>query len=392
MLHGKEPAGGPPLFRASSIAVGLKIVSLLKRDVDIQYLAVTEPRIYLIIYPDGGTNVPEPKVKSSDRSPVETLINLAIGRFDIQSGIFEVEAQGATPFDARGQNLNLKLLYETAGPRYRGDLSIQPLDIRRPDNPPLPTAVAIGFTLEKNRIDIASAKLSTGDSRIEFSGAVEDLLSPRGTIRYNTRLSVADAARILKIPELQRGTVEVAGSATWALPSSYSATGKVHGYGIEYKDSTVGLRDYRLDGALSAGPQGIELKNVTLSGGVGGPGTCRPQPGRAVQMWPCPTPAVGRIAGVTLRGRDLDLHGIDLAAVGGTVRGAGRLRDLTRYTVDAEIANFEIRHTVAIYSAEPLPGTGARRGRCTWKGRSARKRNCASRATWPLRRRRRRYP
>src|SRR5262249_45940916 len=48
-LHGNEPPDKPALFRAPSIVVGLKIVSLLKRDVDIQSLEVDDPRIYLIV-------------------------------------------------------------------------------------------------------------------------------------------------------------------------------------------------------------------------------------------------------------------------------------------------------------------------------------------------------
>src|SRR5436305_7629513 len=33
-VHGNEPKTGPPLFRADSIRVGMRIVSLLKRQVD----------------------------------------------------------------------------------------------------------------------------------------------------------------------------------------------------------------------------------------------------------------------------------------------------------------------------------------------------------------------
>src|SRR4051794_13292355 len=44
-LHGNEPAGKPPLFHAARIAVGLKIVSVLKRDIDVQYLEVNEPHV-----------------------------------------------------------------------------------------------------------------------------------------------------------------------------------------------------------------------------------------------------------------------------------------------------------------------------------------------------------
>src|ERR1019366_10653144 len=51
-LHGAEPAGDPPLFHADSVALGIKIVSILKRDVDIRYLEVNSPRIRLIIGAD----------------------------------------------------------------------------------------------------------------------------------------------------------------------------------------------------------------------------------------------------------------------------------------------------------------------------------------------------
>jgi len=55
VLHGTEPAGKPPLFRAGSIAVGLKIVSLVKRNIDIRSLDVEAPRIALIIDANGRT-------------------------------------------------------------------------------------------------------------------------------------------------------------------------------------------------------------------------------------------------------------------------------------------------------------------------------------------------
>ena len=39
-------------------------------------------------------------------------MKLAIGRFGLERGVFEVESRGSTPFDARGRNLNVALAYE----------------------------------------------------------------------------------------------------------------------------------------------------------------------------------------------------------------------------------------------------------------------------------------
>src|SRR5262249_48222796 len=131
VLHGNEPAGDPPLLRADVVSVGLKIVSLVKRDIDIEALDVTHPQVYLIIRPNGRTNIPEPRVRRTrDRTAMETFLNLAIGRFSLTNGVIEVKANGRTPFDARGRNLRAVLQYQPAGPRYQGEIEVQPLDIR----------------------------------------------------------------------------------------------------------------------------------------------------------------------------------------------------------------------------------------------------------------------
>ena len=339
-IHGTEPSGKPPLFRARTVAVGLKIVSILERRVDIQYLEVVEPRVYLTIDSGGRTNLPAPKVRGG-RSTVATILDLAIGRFQLQNGVFEIESRGQVPFDARGRNLNAKFLYERAGPRYRGDLSVQPLEVAWGSYGPVPWDVALAVTFEKNRIGVTSAKVATGDSHIDFSGAVEDLVSPHGAFRYNLRASLADVNRILRVPELRRGTAEVAGNAVWAGSSNYSATGRLHAFGVEYRDSFVRLQGFSVDAALAAGTRGIGLSAVRLSG---------TEVNATSQV-----PVEGTIATAGLRGRDLEFHGVVVDALGASFRGQVLVRNLDRYTVTGDIADLEARRVVALYSAQPLP-------------------------------------
>jgi translocation and assembly module TamB len=352
-LHGTEPSGKPPLFRARSVAVGLKIISALERRVDIQYLEVVDPRVYLTIDSDGRTNLPAPKIRGG-RSTAETILNLAIGRFSLQNGVFEIESRGQVPFDVRGRNLNAKFLYEKAGPRYRGDLSMQPLEIVWGSYGPVPLDVAMAVTFEKNRIGVTSAKVATGDTHIDFSGAVEDLVSPHGAFRYNLSASLADVNRILRVPELRRGTAEVAGNAVWAGSSNISATGRLHAYGVEYRDSFVRLQGFRVDAAMAAGTGGIGLSAIRLSGN---------EVNSTSQV-----PAEGSIATAGLRGRDLEFHGVALDALGGNFRGEVLVRNLDRYTVTGEIADFGVRRVVALYSAERLPWDSRVSGQVSLEG------------------------
>src|SRR5438046_414195 len=195
--------------------------------------------------------MPEPKIKRSHKNPAETVLDLAIKRFNLQNGIFEVESRSRTPFDARGQNLNAKLQYETIGPLYRGDISIQPLDVSWPGRPAIPVGVNLSVRVEKNRIGLASARLTIGDSAVDLSGTVDDLTTPKVAMRYDARVSVLEGARILRLDPLQRGTVRVAGEARWAEGPGFSATGRLRGEQIEYRDSSLHIVEARIEGPVS---------------------------------------------------------------------------------------------------------------------------------------------
>ncbi len=368
-LHGTEPADRPPLFRASSVTVGLKIVSMLRRDVDIASLEVHDPRVYLILGEGGRTNVPEPRIKAPDqRNPVETILNLAVGQFVLENGLVEIEGRGPTPFDARGRNLHARLTYDAAVPRYTGDISIQPLDVHLPDYSPIPVAVNLAVELERNRIGVNSGKLATGDSQFNFSGTLDDLASPHATLRYESTVSLADLARILRLNGLESGTAQVAGDAHWAGGNDLTSTGVMRATSILYRDSTARIRG-NLAGPFQFRPERVVLDGARLSGSFGGPGPCRPN-----TVWNCSSsPFEGRISQIVVRGRNLDFDGVAVSALGGSFHGAATLRNLDRYAVKGEIAGAQGRRTVALYSKQPLPWDASASGPVQLEGSLRRK-------------------
>jgi translocation and assembly module TamB len=349
VIHGTEPADKPPLFRAASVSVGLKIISALKRDIDVQYLEVADPHVYLVVDRDGRTNVPSPKVKSAGtHSSIETILNLAVGRFEVRNGVFEVESQGRTPFDARGRNLNARLLYDLAGPRYRGNIYVQPLDVTWGGYGPLPLGIALAVTIEKNRIAIDSARLTNATNRVDISGLIEDLASPHGKFEYDARVSLADVGRTVRVRELRQGAVRVAGSAIWAGSSGVSLTGRLHATGVEYRDSFLRLTDFRLDGPVTASAKGVDATALRIAGEY--------MDSRNSVL------GEGQIAHVALRGKDLDLGGVSLDGLGGSFNGDANLRDLNRYTVNGEISGFEVKRAVGLFVSISLPWDGRASG------------------------------
>jgi len=340
-LHGNEPADRPPLLRARSIAVGLKIVSALRRDIDIQSLEVREPHIYLIVYPDGRTNIPEPKIKSPNaRTAIETLLNLAVGQFQIENGIFEMEARGKTPFDANGRNLKAKFLYDPASPLYRGDLSIDPLDVRWNGVEPVPLTIGIELTLERNRIAISSASWTTGNSRVEFSGAIENLASPRADFRFQAAASMPEMARIFHVPGLERGTAQLEGSATWAGASNYAVLGKLHAASVGFRQDEVQIRNFRAEGDLRAGAGKLDLSGIRLSGETA-----------YNADW---FPIQGTVANLSLRDQNIGFRGASLALLGGNFQGDGSLESFREFRVTGAIKGFQARRVVAVYNRRQM--------------------------------------
>ncbi|MDQ2900731.1 MAG: hypothetical protein M3Y07_13175, partial [Acidobacteriota bacterium] len=258
VVHGLEPAEEPPLARAAKARVELKIASMLNpaAGFNVASLEVDRPEAHLIVYPDGRTNVPEPKV--AKKSPV---LDLRIGRFDARNGTFEVKSPGnppkITPWDARGENLRSLFTYQAAGRRYRGDLGIHPLQLRWGASEPLPVDVKAVFVVEKNRAQVASATLATKHSLVNLSGTVDNFSPTRATLNFAGKFSVDELGRILGLKSNQSGTVDLSGVARFSGAMDYWVTGKLHATDVSYGDKDIHLEHVRVDSNIDATPKKI---------------------------------------------------------------------------------------------------------------------------------------
>ena len=183
VIHGTEPAGGAPLFRADTVAVGLKIVSILKKQVDIEYLDDSPPASL----PDSLPGWPHQRARAEGpaRRQAGRGNDSGFGYPALQPERrhFRVEGRGKTPFDARGRDLRAQFSYDLAGPRYSGAVAVHPLDFRWGEFQPVPLGVDLALALERNRVRVSSAILDTGRSRVELAGTMDDFANPRGQFR-----------------------------------------------------------------------------------------------------------------------------------------------------------------------------------------------------------------
>ncbi len=242
-LHGTETPTADPLARIALLELRLKLFAGLKHAVDLAYLGVSDPKVNLIVNPDGTTNIPAPKIKKapSQTTGLETVVDLAIGEFRIDNGLL-LYSQRSSKFSAQGNDLRVLLNYNGFNFSYGGHVLINPLILSTGNGAPLRVQVDLPVLLEKDAVSISGGKLSTQASQILVNAGLRDLNSPKVTARLNADIALSD----LNVDAKQHVTADVGGNyddktgaidlqtAQLALgQSNFQAAGSLHAGGNE---------------------------------------------------------------------------------------------------------------------------------------------------------------
>ena len=348
VLHGTEEAGKPPLFRAARIAAGLKIVSLWRKKVDIEYAEVERPQLYLIVYPNGRTNIPAPKTARRGKRVLERVVDLAVRRFEARNGMFEVEGRRKTPFDFAGRNLEAKLDYSLDGPRYQGRVAMDPLDVRWGRYGPVPVKADFELGVLANRIEVARGKLNTGATEVDVSGAITDVYDWTGVLRYQARGKLEDVARIFDVPGLKSGEASGEGEVRFNRGlANYRITGVVDARNAAFRQGGVRLRGFRVRGSVDADPRRVEVRDIRGTGVTALPAIGERVPEAPVEGW---------VENMRVREGNIDFAGVRVTGLGGAFAGSAQVREgYDRFRVEGQAAGFDARELVALYSAERVP-------------------------------------
>jgi translocation and assembly module TamB len=265
VLHGTEPASGPPLISAETVRVDLKILSVLRKDVDIRSLVVNKPQLFLLVREDGTTNFPAPKMpRPASETPVlQQLLDLKVKHFEINQGIVEVNLQ-QTPLDIRGDNLNAVLSYDATGPRYLVKAASQQLQLKTSNIETIAGDLAVDAALERDQISFSQVTYQLKKSKVEAHGTLVHLAHPTISLQTTATIDVAEAARIVELPELRSGILTFQGEANYGT-AGFALTGNVQGSKLSYRDPTLALSNASLKSDLTLTLDSVTLTKLSLA-------------------------------------------------------------------------------------------------------------------------------
>ena len=259
VVHGTEPAGEAPLIRADSVTVGLRIISLVERKVDLGLLRLERPTVRVAFYPDGSNNVPQP------RRPVtwtEDLLNLQVRRYEIVDGVLDWDDR-ILPLNLRGERLRITASYDRRGPRYRGELSALTRVVVR-GVPPIETETSLAFGIVKSGIQIERLHLATRDSHVDVSGDLTNPRAPRGKLSVKAAMSMKDVVEIFGVPAAPVGSASFDGQMEIAFtrPAEFAMGGRVTGRGLGYSRNGLNVNGADLRADVQLTPNNLAVNDL----------------------------------------------------------------------------------------------------------------------------------
>jgi translocation and assembly module TamB len=340
VLHGNEPSGAAPLLRVARIQMDLRLFSIHGLW-NIAALNVAQPQANVIVYPDGSTNIPTPLHKSaSNESPLESVIDLAIGHFEITNGLVAMAAH-KYDFNVRGNNLRAQLAYNTLSTEYRGQLSLQPVYVVSGRNTPVDFTVLLPLVLARNKVEVHGARITSPLSALSVDASLGDLQNPHVSVRLNGHVALADLKHAGDLP---------LNSTASNLPSTIDldANATVVGSSIQISRLSLTLGRSNLDasGALDSGldfKSRLSLDELT----------------RLANASPGPTGMIGINGTAKLDAKNnLSLNGLQIAAFGADFSGDVSLENFSRYQLRGNLRHLDLRDALRAAGEQPLPYDG----------------------------------
>ena len=212
-VYGVGPGANAPLLQVDHLGLGVKVISLMHRQWDLQNVAVDHPVVRLIVDSQGQSNLPT--FQSSGNKSSNNIWDLAIQHILLDRGAVYYNDQ-KTPLNADLQDLTFQSNYDnTAGGRYFGTLSYRNGHLQYGSYAPLPHDLQADFDARRTSMALSKVTLKSGNSQVLLNASLDNYSSPKVHADYVIILATGDFRRMLRNPSLPVGVILVKGLADY---------------------------------------------------------------------------------------------------------------------------------------------------------------------------------
>ncbi len=265
-IHGLEAPGEVPYAHADRLFARVKILSFFLPKVGLNYLEADHPVIHIIVYPDGSTNQPRPKVPSkSNESVTDTIFDLAVDRAEVKDGVALVNQQ-KIPLNLAANNVGVTITYSSPAPnstrdRYMGTIHIEDFTAQRDKAPPLHSKLEVKADAGRNQLNLLSMQLQTGASLLNATGSFENFADPQWKLNVQGKMDIREVQVLAQIDGLTQGQVELSlqGQGT---KSDFTVDGQSKVSGGAYHVDSIHLAGVNAEAAIHLTPDELSLTKM----------------------------------------------------------------------------------------------------------------------------------
>jgi translocation and assembly module TamB len=172
VIHGTEGPGERPLLQVQHARVGVKIISIFHRKVNLSELIVENPIVSLVVNKEGRSNLPEPP-QTQQKSSSTNVFDLAVGHVLLANGQIYLKDR-KIPVDAKLTDLRTEITFSQLAKKYSGTLSYQSGLIHYEQLKPLPHRLDAKFDATPSELNLKPLLLTLGGSRFSLQATVRD--------------------------------------------------------------------------------------------------------------------------------------------------------------------------------------------------------------------------
>jgi translocation and assembly module TamB len=243
-IHGREGPGLPPFFHADRIRVGVHIISLLHHKISLSDVEVLQPSVFIRIDENGQSNVPVPPHRATSKPWQTQLFDLQIAQLKISGGNVMFN-DAKIPLDVEGQNFAFAMTYQAAAQgqdAYFGQLGWNQVQMTARRYLPFHFNLNTKFTLTRAAFSIDDLQLQLPHTSVNARAEIRSFQPLDADFHYRGLLSLPDLRLIMRKPEMPGGSVDFAGSATYAQ-HKLQMDGDYHARGLAFAYSWFHAKD-----------------------------------------------------------------------------------------------------------------------------------------------------
>jgi translocation and assembly module TamB len=265
-LDARQRKSDAPLFTADRLSVGLKLVSVVRRKIDLAEVSIDRPVLHLYVDARGNTNLPRPP--SSARPTSTSVFDIGIEHIAIDSGVIYYNDK-RIPLSVDLHDLTTRIEAAPLSSDYNGSISYKKGRVLTDKLNPIEHQARLQFTANRAGIALTDLNLDSGKSHVEAHGTISNYVSPAVQAKFAAKLDVSEVASFVKYSSMSpSGQVSIDGAIQYeATPDrsvldSVEVAGNVNSpaLGVPLGNSVAQIESIRAEYTLRSGA--LDITNL----------------------------------------------------------------------------------------------------------------------------------